>query len=650
MDDRSVQDTAQLVAGAREGDRHAFAELVRRYQDYAYGVAAGLLGDPELGRDVVQEAFVIAHQELPKLREPGRFGGWLRGIVRHTSLRALREIERARQLTEELARPGDQPEPVSRPDEGLLADERRAIVRHAMARLSERHREAVGLHYMDGLSYAQIAGFLGTTETAVQGRLQRARAQLREELEMVEETYAGQKLPDDFAVEVDRLLQELATDAIRKDSATDRLVEIGSAAVDPLCEALQDPNAAVRQVALRALCYIGDERARRPVLRLLYARNAWKRWHLTEPGGREGGILNVPGVREALIQEIRDGLYLPPPDKSARLSPVSNPPIMAVHVLSQVRGDPEVITLLEEVTGHPACPHLLWQASFRGLCQLQPESAARRVAEVLRDDGDRPPGKTRRRRDRAVGYAHEVQLAPPLDACLQALAGPAFLGTRIGAAQLCLHHGSEGEAALREALNGQLGDVRHAAAIALGQQGDVEALTVLRNELLATRDQWKAETMADAIVRHDSDAVRELIAGADGAEACLPTLMWSLARSRERPDAELMASLAREGTPAIRAAAVRALSQCRGAEYLPHLRQVLAEGQPRKVAQEAFRQMQSLGDEAEPTARDMLASERWTERKAGVCLLQRWGKLSELERTTAREDEHIAVRHAVGAV
>ena len=466
---------------------------------------------------------------------------------------------------------------------------------------------------------------------------------------MVAEAYGGQKLPDDFAVEVDRLLQELATATIRKDSATERLVEIGSAAVDPLCEALQNPSAAVRQVALRALCYIGDERARRPVLRLLYARNPWKRWHLTEPGGKEGGVLNVPGVRQALMQEVRDGLCRPQPRQEARPSPVSSPPIMAIHVLSQVRDDPEIVALLEEVATHPNCPHYLWQAAFRGLCQLQPKSAARRVTEILRGDGDRPAGQIRRRRALAVGYAREAQLTPPLDACLRTLAGPAFLGTRIDAAQLCLRHASEGVAALREALNGPLGDARHAAAIALGQQGDEEALTVLRDELPTTKNRWKAEAMADAIVRHAGDVARDLIEDADGLEENLPVLMWSLARRRERPDTEAMASLAREGTPTIRAAAVRAMSQDQGAEYLPYLRQVLAEGQPRKVAREAFRQMQALGEEAEPTARDMLASERRTERKAGACLLQRWGKLTDSERTRAREDGHIAVRQAVGA-
>lgn len=87
----------------------------------------------------------------------------------------------------------------------------------------------------------------------------------------------------------------------------------------------------------------------------------------------------------------------------------------------------------------------------------------------------------------------------------------------------------------------------------------------------------------------------------------------------------------------------------KGAGYLPQLRQLLAEGHPAKVAQEAFWQMHGLGEGAESTARDMLTSDRWTERKAGACLLRRWGQLTESERARAQKDEHIAVRHAVGA-
>ena len=106
-----------------------------------------------------------------------------------------------------------------------------------------------------------------------------------------------------------------------------------------------------------------------------------------------------------------------------------------------------------------------------------------------------------------------------------------------------------------------------------------------------------------------------------------------------------MERLYREGTPAVRGAAVRALARLRGEAFLPELRLCLREGRPRKVAQEAFWAMFRLGAAAEPTVRDMLGSAQWTERKAAACLLRRWGKLAPEKEARAEQDEHVAVRH-----
>ena len=56
-----------LVRAARDGDRGAFAELVRVYQDVA------LLGDRHLAEDMAREAFVDAYLQLSALREPLAF-------------------------------------------------------------------------------------------------------------------------------------------------------------------------------------------------------------------------------------------------------------------------------------------------------------------------------------------------------------------------------------------------------------------------------------------------------------------------------------------------------------------------------------------------------------------------------------------------
>jgi len=54
------QTDADMVADVLAGQRDAFASLVRKYQDHAYGTAIGILSDFELARYVVQEAFLAA--------------------------------------------------------------------------------------------------------------------------------------------------------------------------------------------------------------------------------------------------------------------------------------------------------------------------------------------------------------------------------------------------------------------------------------------------------------------------------------------------------------------------------------------------------------------------------------------------------------
>ena len=157
MDERP---DAVLVAEALAGEVEAFCALVRRYQDYAYGVAIGVLSDFDLAQDVVQEAFLSAYRDLRNLRDPARFAGWLRGIVRHTAHRALREMGRLRALAEELKRTAEPFTPSPAPDQSAEDAERRDMVRRALEQLSERNREAVSLYYVNGLSYTQIATFL----------------------------------------------------------------------------------------------------------------------------------------------------------------------------------------------------------------------------------------------------------------------------------------------------------------------------------------------------------------------------------------------------------------------------------------------------------------------------------------------------------
>ena len=73
---------------------------------------------------------------------------------------------------------GSPPDPL----DWLLADERRQMIRLALARLPERDAEMLLLKYTENWSYHQIAAHLGVSHSAVEARLHRARRRLRGEL------------------------------------------------------------------------------------------------------------------------------------------------------------------------------------------------------------------------------------------------------------------------------------------------------------------------------------------------------------------------------------------------------------------------------------------------------------------------------------
>lgn len=162
----------QLVMETLNGDRNAFAELVRAHQGRALATARALCGDFDTAQDVTQEAFVQAYLSLRKLRDPAAFGAWLYGIVRNLS---RKRTSRGRPAPVSLER-DDVPEPSTGPPE--VAGEMVA----ALAGLPRHHREILAARYLQDLDYPEIARALGTTVNNVRVRCFRAKKALREAL------------------------------------------------------------------------------------------------------------------------------------------------------------------------------------------------------------------------------------------------------------------------------------------------------------------------------------------------------------------------------------------------------------------------------------------------------------------------------------
>jgi uncharacterized protein len=131
---------------------------------------AGRMLRPEDAEDVVQEALLQAFLGLERLRDPERFGSWLYGITLNLARMRLRRRDPLPVDVDALERPAVDGDP------GLEA------VREALDVLPPREREAVVLHYVEGLNTREVASLLGARPGTVRVRLHRARRRLREDL------------------------------------------------------------------------------------------------------------------------------------------------------------------------------------------------------------------------------------------------------------------------------------------------------------------------------------------------------------------------------------------------------------------------------------------------------------------------------------
>ena len=182
-------DDGQLAQLAVGGDSEAFTELVRRYRDAVYGYCYYRVGSFEDARDLCQETFIIAYTKLRQLREPSKFGAWARTIA--TNLCA--QWRRTRREF-----PADDITIFETRDESPAS----AMVREALAGLPDKERLAVVMHYVDGLTYGEVADFLEISEGAVRGRIYRGREALREEvIRMTKDAFEENKLDEQFVIQ-----------------------------------------------------------------------------------------------------------------------------------------------------------------------------------------------------------------------------------------------------------------------------------------------------------------------------------------------------------------------------------------------------------------------------------------------------------------
>ena len=169
-------DQLGLVERAQRGDHDAFAALAGGSIARLDAAARLIVRDGDLARDAVQDALIRAWRDLPGLRDPAAFDGWLRRLVVNACLDLLR---RQKRRPIEVAIADAHPPAVADFSRGVID---RDQLDRALLDLAPDRRALVVLHCFLGAPLPEVASALGIPLGTAKSRLNRALGLLRTRL------------------------------------------------------------------------------------------------------------------------------------------------------------------------------------------------------------------------------------------------------------------------------------------------------------------------------------------------------------------------------------------------------------------------------------------------------------------------------------
>jgi RNA polymerase sigma-70 factor, ECF subfamily len=183
----------EFIERLKRREAAAFEELIAQRSGEIYGLLFRLTENAEEARDLAQETFLRAFQNIDRFRGEADIRTWIYRIaINQARNRSRWWRRRRRDATVSLDTTYGESglsivsilaEPSQNPEQQTLAREREMTLRSALQRLALAYRETVILRDIEGFTYEEIAETLGINVGTVKSRLARGRQELRKKLE-----------------------------------------------------------------------------------------------------------------------------------------------------------------------------------------------------------------------------------------------------------------------------------------------------------------------------------------------------------------------------------------------------------------------------------------------------------------------------------
>src|SRR6266705_2055445 len=182
-------DDTMLIREAQRGNRAAFEELVRHYDQAVLRLALHLTGSEQDAQDIFQEAFLKAYRSVGNFRFECSFYTWIYRIVTNLCLDHLRKKQvRKEDAPVALDSEGEPYNLLDRvaddraahnPERDLIRRELGARIGGALRKLTPRERMVFELKHYHGMKLRTVGEILNTSEETAKNTLFRATQKLR---------------------------------------------------------------------------------------------------------------------------------------------------------------------------------------------------------------------------------------------------------------------------------------------------------------------------------------------------------------------------------------------------------------------------------------------------------------------------------------
>lgn len=170
----------EIMIAVRAGEIRRLGELFERYHKPLYGFFVRLTNQPTASEDLVQIVFYRILKYRHTYRDEGKFSAWIYHLARKVAADHFRKHASTPTPTDPEDFHNEPDSDTAAPDARAETSDDLALMRRALTRLSDEHREVLVLSRLQHLNHQEIARLLDCSVGAVKVRAHRALKELRD--------------------------------------------------------------------------------------------------------------------------------------------------------------------------------------------------------------------------------------------------------------------------------------------------------------------------------------------------------------------------------------------------------------------------------------------------------------------------------------